>query len=259
MSLTATFDPILSRVRLAGTSLTDGDFATFERSKNNIKWTTVRGGAMVDFSPPDEASLDDYEFIPGALNYYRVTAGSVVFTTSITPVQDEVWFKSISRPYLNRPVSVVSHGDITRPARNNVLNIIGRTYPVAVTDARLSRRWDMVVKAETVGDANTLEMLFASGDVLYIQVSANDTDDIPGGYVVVGDVVRKRYGHEAPRRWFELPMTEVAPPGPDVVGTTFPWAAVPVEFATWTDVIANFATWADLLDYVADPESVIVP
>lgn len=256
MSLTTTFDPLLSRVRLAGSGLTGAATALFERSKNGVYWTTVRGGSAVTVTA-NAANLDDYEFVPGAVNYYRVTAGVNVFTTTISPAQSGVWFKSITRPFLNRAVAVTNVGDITRPARNGVFEVKGRTYPIAVTDVRLSRRWRMTVKCETVTDADALDLVFASGDPLYIQTDG--ANDIPGGYVVVDDVDRTRYGHLSQRRYFELPMTEVAAPGPEVYGVTGTWETLLAEFGTWTAVLAAFGTWADVADYVASPSVVIVP
>lgn len=258
MSLGATFDPLLSRVRLAATALDDGTEALFERSLNGVRWTTVRGGTAAPVDGSDEAALDDYEFAPGVLNHYRVTAGADVFTTTITPDQAEVWFKSITRPFLNRAVTVVSHGDITRPARNGVFPIVGRSYPVAVTDVRLAREWEMTIKADSVSEADALDLVFASGDPLFIQVPPS-AQDIPGGYVVVGDVTRRRFGTVSARRWFDLPLTEVAAPGPDVVGATTNWEALVAEFGSWTAILAEFGTWAEVADYVADPETVIVP
>lgn len=258
MSLVATFDPLLSRVRLAATALDPAPTALFERSPNGVRWTTVRGGTAVTVTGSDTAALDDYEFAPNALNHYRVTAGADVYTTTVTPAQDTVWFKSIIRPFLNRAVSVVDHGDITRPARNGVFPILGRSMPIAVTDVRLARQWQMTVKADSVSDADALDLVFASGDPLYIQVPP-DSRDIPGGYVVVGDTTRTRYGHVSARRWFDLPLTEVAPPGPDVVGNTVTWESLVAEFGSWTAVLAAFGTWADVAEYVSSPDTVIVP
>lgn len=259
MSLTPTFDPILSRVRLAATALDDplANGAAFERSPNGIRWTTVRGGAAVTVTGADTAALDDYEFAPNVVNYYRVTAGSDVFTATITPAQTVDWVKSITRPFLNRAVTIVEHSDITRPARGGVFDVKGRSFPVAVSDVRGSRRWTYTLKAETVADADALELVFASGDPLLFQIGTDH--DIPGGYVMAGDMARSRFGKVSPRRWFDVPVIEVAPPGPDVVGATATWAALLADFGTWADVLAEFGTWAEVLDYVADPETVIVP
>jgi hypothetical protein len=257
MSLTATFDPTLSRVRLSATALDDGTEALFERSKNGVKWSTVRGGSAVTISVGDTAKVDDYEFVPGMVNYYRVKAGSDTFTTTITPDQQRVWLKSISRPFLNRAVNVLSHEDITVPARNGVFPIIGRSNPVAVTDVRLTRRWEMTLWVDTISEADSLELVFASGDPLYIQVPP--TKDIPGGYVVVGDVVRGRYGTVSTRRTFRMDVTTVAAPTPDVVGSTVTWQDIIDGYSTWSDVISGFSTWGDVLEVIADPETVYVP
>lgn len=259
MSLTPTFDPILSRVRLAATALDDplANGALFERSANGIKWTTVRGGSGVTITGSDTAALDDYEFVPNVVNYYRVTAGSDVFTANITPVQTVDWVKSITRPFLNMPVQIVEHSEISRPARGGVFDVIGRSFPVAVTDVRGSRRWTYTLKAETVSDADALELVFASGDPLFFQIGTDH--DIPGGYVVAGDMSRSRFGKLSPRRWFDVQVTEVAAPDPEVVGATATWAALIAEFGTWSAVLAEFGSWSAALDYVADPETVIVP
>lgn len=350
MALSTTFDPVLSRVRLSADMLTGIGLATFERSLNQVRWTTVRGGSSVGVVS-NAAALDDYEFVPGVPNYYRVTTGTAVhshdpatstlaedltttetiwditaasladtwtagtnpaglydwvvgtervrvtsmtaplgsgpytqqavttrsingvvtthltgaeihlytnlFTATITPEQSGVWFKSITRPFLNRAVEVIDYSDISRPARHGVFEVIGRSYPIAVTDVRGSRRWTYEVAAHTTVDADALELVFASGDPLFVQTDGEH--DIPGGYVVVGDMTRGRYGHFSQRRYFSLPVIEVAPPASDVVGVTSSWETLLAEFGSWTAVLAQFGTWAEVADYVADPSVVIVP
>ena len=231
--------------------------ALFERSPNGVRWTTVRGGSAVTITGADTAALDDYEFVPGAVNHYRVTAGADVFIDDITPAQTAVWLKSITRPFLNRAVEVVGHSDIRRAARTGVFEVKGRSDPIAVTDVRSSRRWELTVMVQTVSDADALELVFASGDPLYVQTDG--TRDIPGGYVVVDDMTRRRYGRLSARRYFDLPMRNVAAPGPDVVGATSTWETLLAEFGTWADVLAAFGTWADVAEYVASPDVVIVP
>lgn len=261
MSLTATFDAAVSRVRLAATVLTGASTALFERSKNGLLWTTVRGGTAVTVTSGD-AALDDYEFDPGVINYYRVTGtpGSVTFSTTITPSQSDVWIKSLTRPFLNRAVIVSGHGDIVRPSRSGVFEIIGRSLPVALTDVQGSPRWDLTLKTETLADADALELVFASGDPLYIQVPATGKlSTVPGGYVLAGDVRRSRFGTDSPRRWFDMTLTAVAPPGADVYGVPATWDTITAEFGSWTAVLSEFATWQELADYVSSPSVVIVP
>lgn len=261
MSLTPTFDAALSRVRLAATVLTGATTAKFERSKNGLLWTTVRGGSAVTVTSTN-ANLDDYEFDAGVINYYRVTGapGGVTFSANITPAQTDYWVKSVAQPFLNRPLKVVEHSDIVRPARSGSFPVIGRTMPVAVTDVQLSRRWELVIKADTVSEADTVELVFASGDVLFLQPPAvGKLATVPGGYVVVGDVTRTRFGTESGRRWFTLPCTEVAAPGPGVYGLPATWATITAEFGTWSTLATQFASWSAVTSYISSPSVVIVP
>jgi hypothetical protein len=261
MSISLTFDPAVSRVRIAATALTGATTALFEHSKNGLLWTTVRAGTEVPVTA-DAAALDDYEFQPNAANYYRVTGspGGVTFTDSITPVQLVPWIKSITRPFLNRALKVVDYGDVSRPSRGSLFEVIGRTAPLAVTDSQGSRRWQLTIKGDDLDEADAIELVFASGDPLFIQVGQSAlAEGMPTGYVLVGDMVRRKFGHESRRRWFDLDLTEVAAPAADVYGVPATWATLAAEFGSWSAVVATFPTWQDVVDYIADPSIVIVP
>lgn len=262
MSLSATFDTAVSRVRLAATAVTGGaTTAKFERSPNGLLWTTVRGGAAVTVTG-GAAAIDDYEFAAGQLNYYRVTGapGGVTFSTTITPAQTDVWIKSITRPFLNRALKIVDYGDVVRTSRAQTFPVIGRSTPVAVTDVQLARRWDLTIKADTLAEADALDLVFASGDPMFIQPPATGRyAGVPGGYVVIGDVTRRKYGVESARRWFDLPLTEVAAPGPGVYGVPATWDTIVAEFGTWSNLLATFGTWQQVVDYISSPSVVIVP
>lgn len=177
-------------------------------------------------------------------------------TGSVTPVLGTVWIKNLSRPFLNRPVTVTDWGDVERESRNGVFPIVGRTMPVAVTDLRLSRTYELVLTTSTVDEANELDLCLASGDPILVHVPADCP--IPGMYAVVGNVAISRREPRSTRRYLTLPLTEVAAPGPDVIGATTTWSAVIAAYPTWADVIAANATWQDVLDGVADPGDVVV-
>jgi hypothetical protein len=71
VTIGATYASDLSRVRIECTSAPSlADYATVERSLDQITWVTVRGGAQVALNS-GACQLDDYEFVPGQLNYYR--------------------------------------------------------------------------------------------------------------------------------------------------------------------------------------------
>lgn len=72
--LTCTYTDSLSLVTCLATSLSpNATIALFERSVDNIHWAQVRGGASVPIVA-GQASVNDYEFSPGIVNYYRVSA-----------------------------------------------------------------------------------------------------------------------------------------------------------------------------------------
>jgi hypothetical protein len=76
ISVTAIYDDARGRVLIAATNLPAiATSALFEWSTDGAHWRQVRGGAAVAVASL-AASLYDYEYTPGQLNYYRVSAVS---------------------------------------------------------------------------------------------------------------------------------------------------------------------------------------
>lgn len=221
----------------------------------------------VAISVADNASfdrpVDDYEFVADVANTYRVTAYDASGaqtdqqTSSITPTLTKVWLKSIARPWLNREVTVVEFSEVERAARTGVFPIVGRSFPVAVSDVRSGRSYTLEVLTETAANERDLDLFLASGDPAFVHVPAGSM--VPGGYYTIGDTSARRLGRTSVKRVFALPLREIAAPGPDVVGSTSTWQTIVTGFATWQDVINAFPTWEDVLEHVADPSEVIVP
>lgn len=181
-------------------------------------------------------------------------------TTQITPELATVWIKNLARPFLNRAVTVTDWGDIERPARGGVFEVVGRTYPVAVTDVRGSRRFELEVMAPTPADADDLELCLSPGDPVLVHVP--DTPDclVPRTlYAVIGTVTISRRSRRGLRRYFTLPLTEVAAPSPAIVGATITYQGILNAFATYADLLAGNATYEDVAERIGDPAEVIVP
>lgn len=174
----------------------------------------------------------------------------------ITPAPDRVWVKSIPRPFLNRAVTVQDYSEITRSSRSGVFDVVGRSFPVAVTDVAGSRRWTLHLLAADLTEARLLDLLAASGDPLYIQVPLGC--DVPGGYVVVGDTTERRPARRSLRRILSLPCTEVAAPDAAIVGSTVTCATVLATYATCADVLLAHPTCLDLLTLIGDPDEIEV-
>lgn len=244
--------------------------ATIDRTIDSVTYTIVRGASEVGVTTGCELEqvIDDYEFPVGVPITYRVRTftdegdAAVTTTCQITINLDDVWLKSIGRPFLNRAMRCVGNPTpITRRARNGVFPIVGRSFPVAVTDVRSGREVPLQVITKTTQERQDLDLLIASGDPIFVQTPL--AHPLPTMYAVVGDTaearpVRNRLCDNDWRLW-DLPLTEVAAPGPDVVGSTSTWQTVVSTYATWADVMAAHATWASVLELIGDGSEVIVP
>lgn len=195
----------------------------------------------------------------------HVTRGIVIALTpldltvsgSITPAQDTVWLKSLTRPFLNRSLTVIDHSDIEEADRTDLLNVVGRTYPVAVTDVRTGRRQTLVLMFGTLFDADQFRMGLAPGEVVFLQVP--EQCPFPGMYAAVGSVRIRKTSARGVRRYLTLPLTEAAAPTANLVGATLTCATVLATYATCADLIVGEATCADLLEGIGSPADVIVP
>lgn len=181
---------------------------------------------------------------------------------SITPELTSIWFKVIAKPFLNRTVYCIPKpGPVTRRARQGIFPIIGRSVPVAVTDVRGSREYDLDVITRTTTEYQDFDLLLSTGDIIFIQ--ALPDSPVATAYVAIDDVVRRQplTGSRCGNDWrvFTLPLIEVAAPGANIVGSIGTWQTVVNTYATWSDVLAAHPTWADLLTLVGSPSDVIVP
>lgn len=218
-------------------------------------------GGTVVANPDFESKADGTtSFADGAGRTWTVsgTAEIVGFqTANITPVLTSIWLKSVTRPFLNRPVTVVDWSPEERPSRSGGFPAVGRTYEVAVTDVAGGLVFDLDLHVAGREDAQTLDYIRASGDVLFLHTPAGC--EVPGGHVCVATSSARRPRPRGSARVFTLPLTQCAAPGPDVVGATSSWQTVLNTYASWSAVLAANPTWPDLLARIAPPSEVIVP
>jgi hypothetical protein len=182
------------------------------------------------------------------------------FTANISPAQTAVWLKSVARPFLNLIVALKGNTfEVGRANRGAVFPIVGRSLPVAVTDVRGSRTYAVNLGTDTPTAADALDLLLASGDVLFLQAPTGNVVPAGGVYVVAGDSTTKHLAPPLDPHWVQITLTEVAAPGSDVIGPVGSWQTVVNTYASWTALIAAKATWADVLQLVGSPTDVIAP
>lgn len=178
-------------------------------------------------------------------------------TQTITPTLTSVWLKNPQRPYLNRAVTVTDWTDVERPARSGVFDVVGRSFPVGVTELRGSRRYTLTITTTTLAAADDIDGCLSAGEPVLIHTPAGCP--FPGMYAVVGDTAESKRSRRTLRRYFMLPLTEVAAPAGTLIGATVTWQGVVNAFATWSDLIAAEPTWSDVLDRIGTPTDVVVP
>ncbi|TDP97644.1 hypothetical protein [Labedaea rhizosphaerae] len=179
-------------------------------------------------------------------------------TATVTPAQTGVWLKNIGRAYLSRKITVTDIGTITRRARGGAQDIIARTLGIAVTDLRGGAEFTLQVTTPTLTDAADLEARLAAGDVVFLQPPDTDDCPIPTGYFWVGDVARSQHSKRTTRRFFDLPMVEVAAPSSSIVPITATYQSVLNTYATYAALLAGEPTYADVIDMTGVPD-VVVP
>lgn len=262
MALSATYNSDLSRYVLAATALgASATYAVFDRTVDSINYTTVRGGGFVTVTS-QLAGLSDYEFPSGPVAY-RVrsyNASNVLqqtFTAAVSPSVTDVWIKVPARPYLNRSVVVTAVGDVSRPARNGVFPVIGRSFPVGVADVRQSRQFSLEVMTDTAAKTSEFDLLLVSGEPIFLHVPP--AFPVPSLYAMVGDTSVSEPARGDLTRLWQLPLTEVAAPSSDVVGSLGTYQTVKSTYATYADVLAAKASYAALLEMIGSPTEVVVP
>lgn len=264
LGLTAVYDPLLSRVRLSGSGL-PYNVTRVEVWRYDTPVLTspevVRGSELA-VGPADTVGVDDYEFTAGVPNTYvlRAYAGALLLGTVsvvITPVLTSVWLKNVARPYLNRAVTVAGFSDVALPARGAVFDVLGRRRPVAVTEVRGSRRYELTLAAVDAVEAEAIELALSFGDTVFLHTPAGCA--VPGSmHAYVGDVTVSRTAARGVRRYLSLPLTEVDGPAAEVVGATITWQGVLSAYPTWADLIAAQASWLTLLQSISDPGDEVI-
>jgi hypothetical protein len=223
------------------------------RAAGTTNWTPVRGGKVAISAGRFVHTVDDYEFASGVANTYRIRAYStpdsatdiVVASAAVvlSAVLDEVWLKFIASPVLNQRVQLIDWSDISRPSRNAMYDVLGRTDPVAVLDVHGSRRVTVELRTATKAAAAELDYALSQGLPLFLHVP--ETVALPSLYAAAGDITSQRPSKTTQVQYWSVQLTEVAPPPASIVGAASTWQSILDGYASWSDVLAGFTDWQE--------------
>jgi hypothetical protein len=257
MIFSCDYDPRRGRNRISARGLPAAGIRAIveSRPENRSAWRQVRGGKVGLAGGAFVRTVDDYEFIAGRDNTYRirvlstpenideVTISSVTVTLPAT--NPGVWLKFIVQPALNQNVQLIDWSEIARPSRVTLYDVVGRTEPVAVTDVHSSRRITVTLRTSTNDEAERLDDALSQGRPLFLHVP--DTLPLPSMYAVTGDYSAARPSKLTSVRFWQVALVEVSPPPASAVAPATVWQNITDSYTSWQDVIDAYDTWQDVV------------
>jgi hypothetical protein len=232
---------------------TGGAEATIVRTDPDGTQTPVRLAEPAELDGSGSAVLYDYEsWFGGATTYTATTTTGAVTSTSVTLDVEDAWLRHPGVPSLSQTVDFQGEGKPVRPVTQAVLEPLGRSTPVVVSDGqRKSKRGDLTLR--TKNDAEHIALLALLDDVtpllLDIPASYSYGTDLRHQYLAIGDLTQNRlmedyYPH--PWRIWTAPYIAVGRPAGGIQAQRT-YATVLAAGATYQGTLTRHATYTALL------------
>jgi hypothetical protein len=204
-------------------------------------------GALVvaDYEAPQNTSLSYYA---EATDGTQTRVSSIVKPTGKIDRGGDVVF-GLTNPLAWLQLNVEGLPELVRKGRRDVVEVIGRPDPIAVSDVRLYPSGTLTLITLTDGERQALNNLLADGGVLAFSPRYPDFGFSDVWYFSVGDARESRtspLGQESSRR-HALDVQRIAPPPADFVGPAFrTWQNLKDASVTWADLLRGQTTWLRL-------------
>lgn len=204
-----------------------------------------------------KASGTAYEQWFGPIEAHSIPA-SIASTVTITPVQLEVFLKSITYPMLNRQLECVDWQELSRSSRTAFFDIKGRHEILGVADVGSSASFSLTFITYSKAENRAVVALLTYGGVMLLQPPGDDESiecptafsGVPEGYVMIGDSVQSRTVYGKPMWLWTVDFTRVAAADTsNILPTTITWSQLWELIGpdgTWEDVWATWSTWQEL-------------
>jgi hypothetical protein len=182
---------------------------------------------------------------------------------AVTPVQDDVWLKSIAYPSLNINIGCPLTGPMTRRARNGIFDVKGTPLPVGIEDVGSTEATTLTFMTYSMEQNRAVTALLTFGSPLLLQ-SPPDADATgcanaaltPSGWYARGDSVQSR-PLVGKRAWmWVVPLVRVAAPSSLILPAHMTWDVLWQMVNTWAEVWDEWSTWAELWGATIAPDTV---
>lgn len=222
---------------------------------------TDPGGSQTPVRLGEPATLDgsgswvgyDYESWFGQPTYYEaITSGGTISTGAVSLDVTDVWLRHPGIPSLSLQIDFQGDGAPVRPVNQAVLEPLGRTYPVVVSDGRRkAKRGEITIRTKSDAELTALAALVDDVTPLLLDVppSKGYGVDLQHQYLAIGDITQSRlrpdyYPH--PWRIWTASYIVVGRPAGDLQSERT-YATLVIDHATYQELVTTYATYTELL------------
>lgn len=192
--------------------------------------------AAADYEAPQNTPLAYYA---EATDGVQTRVSQIVRPDGVIDRGGDVVF-GLTNPLAWLRVNVEGLPELVAKGRRDVVDVVGRADPVAVSDVRSFPSGTLTLITLEEGERLALTRLLADGGLLAFSPRSPQFGFTDVWYFSIGDVREARtstLGLEPSRR-FALDVQRVAPPPADFIGPAF---------RTWGDLLESGVTWGELL------------
>lgn len=230
---------------------------TWHVTASSTNWTS--GTVGLALSTITNASLD------ALFDNFLVTdvPAAAAADATVTPVQDDVWLKSIAYPSLNINIGCPLTGPMTRRARNGIFDVKGTPLPVGIEDVGSTEATTLTFMTYSMEQNRAVTALLTFGSPLLLQSPPDDDPTgcanaalTPSGWYARGDNTQSR-PLVGKRAWmWVVPLVRVAAPSSLILPAHMTWDVLWQMVNTWAEVWDEWSTWAELWGATIAPDTV---
>jgi hypothetical protein len=182
---------------------------------------------------------------------------------AVTPMQSDVWLKSIAYPSLNINIGCPLTGPMTRRGRNGIFDVKSTPFPVGIEDVGSTEATSISFMTRSMEQNRAVVALLTYGSPLLLQSPPDDDPTgcanaalTPTGWYARGDSVQSR-PLVGKRAWlWVVPLVRVAAPSSLILPAHMTWNVLWQMMNTWAEVWDEWSTWAELWDATIAPDIV---